>query len=868
MNKKIICVILTVAVIISSISVLALPVNAATYVSVNAIYVSEKGDDGNPGTKDAPLKTLEKARDIVRAMIDGSGLPNGGINVYFRGGTYYFNKTVEFTELDSGTDKNPVIYCAYPGENVIFSGGITLNKSSFTEVKDSSVLEILPEDSKGKVKQINLEEFADKINLTEGKASNTIKLLHLIVNDKYATPARWPNNDKDNVRIEELTENSSYKFNYDEPIKWKNPKDAYIAGWLQNGFFFNYANIKSIDPDKKVINIDEKYQLHLDGYNGQIYYVNLLDELDMENEYYYDSEKKMLYYYPQSSFGRDKIQIALMNDVIFKMTDCSNVVIKDITFEALNNTMPGNVFYLAGGIGGAVDMLEKSHDNFIDSCTFRTIGGRVIWLDGYNNGITSSKFYNCGGAGVGFGASNLENAEKRNNYVVNCDFSNLNFFSKTYNPAVALNGIGNIVAHNRFNNLFQQAMLAYSATDITVEYNEISNCVQQGHDMGTIYSQGRTDNTSFINGYNIYRYNYFHDNAQNNTGAYISKYTYDLYLDQPTIVAKVYGNIFENTNTMGSVYNNGGAFNEINNNIFVNVSRAIYANYDHWLKESSFIKPRTKEQIDDILGKNVNANDSWKSSQINIFADPWLKNYPLLAKVWSEGDATLANKYENNILYNTGNLFDEGGTPPEKNNLSISNDPFVDIDNKDYTIKADSEVFKKNPDFKNIPFDHIGKFDKMLQKKLSKAVALNVGNPLSLVNGSKKQIDKDNINVMPMEKDGRTLVPVRFIAESFGAKVGWDAQTETVTMDIAGKNVKMQVNNKVITVDGVENTLDVPPQIVEGRTLLPLRALVEGIGKNVFWDNRGLIVISDEKDIFDAEYDKHVLTAIIQKIKY
>ena len=97
--------------------------------------------------------------------------------------------------------------------------------------------------------------------------------------------------------------------------------------------------------------------------------------------------------------------------------------------------------------------------------------------------------------------------------------------------------------------------------------------------------------------------------------------------------------------------------------------------------------------------------------------------------------------------------------------------------------------------------------------------------------------------------DDRTLVPVRFIAESFGAKVGWDGNTQTVTVESAGKTITLVIDSKKMTVGSETVELDVPAQTINDRTLIPLRAIVEALGKQVFWDERGLIVMSEEKDI-------------------
>ena len=96
---------------------------AIDYVKVTAyknnnIYVSPNGDDSNPGKIDSPLATLDGARK--KAVKLRKSIGDEPINVYFRGGDYTFNSTVEFSELDSGSENASVTYSAYKGETVNF----------------------------------------------------------------------------------------------------------------------------------------------------------------------------------------------------------------------------------------------------------------------------------------------------------------------------------------------------------------------------------------------------------------------------------------------------------------------------------------------------------------------------------------------------------------------------------------------------------------------------------------------------------------------------------------------------------------------------------------------------------------------------
>ena len=201
-----------------------------------------------------------------------------------------------------------------------------------------------------------------------------------------------------------------------------------------------------------------------------------------------------------------------------------------------------------------------------------------------------------------------------------------------------------------------------------------------------------------------------------------------------------------------------------------------------------------------------------------------------------------------------------------ENNIELSKtDSFADYKNKDFTVKADSEIKEKIPDFLDIPFNEIGLRTDDVEEVQKNSVMLFIGSPRAVALGNKTLVDPANLAVQPIVKDDRTLVPVRFIAESFGAKVGWDEATQTVTVEGSGKNITLVIDSAEMNVDGQKVMLDVPAQTINDRTLIPLRAIVEAMGKQVFWDDKGLIVMSDQKDLV-AEDDTFLIDSLIRSI--
>lgn len=92
------------------------------------------------------------------------------------------------------------------------------------------------------------------------------------------------------------------------------------------------------------------------------------------------------------------------------------------------------------------------------------------------------------------------------------------------------------------------------------------------------------------------------------------------------------------------------------------------------------------------------------------------------------------------------------------------------------------------------------------------------------------------MEVPPVVVDGRTLVPLRAIMEALGADLKWVAATATAEVSLGGHTVSLRVGDQVARVDGRSVNLDVPVQVVNGRMLVPLRFLVEATGGEVDWD--------------------------------
>ena len=144
-----------------------------------------------------------------------------------------------------------------------------------------------------------------------------------------------------------------------------------------------------------------------------------------------------------------------------------------------------------------------------------------------------------------------------------------------------------------------------------------------------------------------------------------------------------------------------------------------------------------------------------------------------------------------------------------------------------------------NPDFKG---EHTSY---KLNGSGSPSVELLIGAPNAYCGSKMVKIDENDAAVAPVIVNDRTLVPVRFIAESFGLTADYDGATQTVTLKNNAYDIQLKINDTAYTVNGAEGTLDVPAAIMNDRTMLPLRAMAEAIGKNVYYED-GYIYIGTQ----------------------
>ena len=116
-------------------------------------------------------------------------------------------------------------------------------------------------------------------------------------------------------------------------------------------------------------------------------------------------------------------------------------------------------------------------------------------------------------------------------------------------------------------------------------------------------------------------------------------------------------------------------------------------------------------------------------------------------------------------------------------------------------------------------------------------IILQIDNPIMTVNGKEQEIDTGR-GTVPVIINGRTLVPIRAIIEVMGGSVDWDEKTQTAALNLGNDVIKLIIDSKSAFFNGAEETLDVAPTVINERTMLPIRFVAEKFRFDVEWNDK------------------------------
>lgn len=653
------------------------------------IYVAVDGNDANAGTIDKPIATFERAKEMVREL---KKTAKDEIKVAFKAGNYGELDNITFTADDAGSEDVPITYCAYGDGEVIFSNGILISEDEFCDITDSEK-QLFPEKARDSIKKVDLSGRVDKLKYSNYVFSET----------GVCHEARYPNKSGyTDVYITNFTtrveEEGKEEYEYDKLLlqvvaakvcdSFSTVDGMKITGMLRTGWLHDTFAVKSYDKETKILTLDYENSGFENGYSlrdfplafegrmdDTIFFHNLAELLDSENEYWFDESTKQLYFYEPSG----EYAIGTGGTFMTLQSGADHISFVGLSFKATTENA----------------IVSQASDTTFRLCVFGNLGGKeVIKMNHVKNIlITECEFYNFVDSAIDLSNKGLNykwtltcaNNVITNNYLH--DFILPQYFSS----AVSLtHEVGTVVSHNVFKNGAHDAMDYGNCVDLVIEYNVFDNLGTMTIDLGAVATW-----QSVANRGNKVRYNLF-CNIESKGGVY------GIYFDDNTCGQEVYGNLFYNAGDH-AVTLNGGRDNELHDNIIVSED----SDNDFLMSNGgiyTLIEEGTPEKYTE------HAFWTFLNSQIvregEGAYDEWREKWPIMYEYTTDpadiGDVkcifTIVNYVMRNAMIGSdddfGGMYEKFAVKEGNRVFEITENPFfADPTHGDYTLVGDTSMF-------------------------------------------------------------------------------------------------------------------------------------------------------------------------------
>ena len=652
--------------------------------------VSSQGIDSNPGTREKPFASLEKARDAIRALKTKGALP-GPVGVRLMPGEYPVTKTLELTVADSGTAQAPIVYRAEKKGAAVLYGGVRL--TSFARISDPAILKRLPAEAQGKVFQCDLKKLGlhDYGELTESGYGVPLRpQVEFWCDGELQTLARWPNRGFAYARkiIEPGSvagkKPSVFEYSDERHARWTHTTDGWLYGYWAYCWADRSLRLRRVDPAARQIEMDP-YRLHQrEGMGGiawhksiPYYAFNLLEELDQPGEWYLDRQTGVLYFYPPSDPSTARIEINLLSKPMLTLDK-----VTDVRLEGL-------VFDMARFDGTAIYNSERC---LVLGCTVKRIAGKGITIYGGREcGILGCDLHHIGGRAAAIDGGDRKTLNPARHFIENCHFHSNRGLS------AAINGVGNRVAHNLFHDCQGSAVYGVHGpigNDHVIEYNDVrAVCLEgggegAGGDTGAMGCYG--DPTYRV----VFRYNRF-----SHVGVGQGSANAAIRLDDVISGMIIYGNIFyrcgdsagQKGGGFGALQYNSGRDNVADNNVFIECPKVQTGGFN----------------LNNLLWEEARKKGTATS-------EVYLSRYPDLKHVF---DPSGFNHLWRNVYWSCPLLIKPGYQVPIESfdvmdpvMYTTENPGFVDVPKGDFRLRPDAGVLSRIG-FRPIPVEEIGLYE-------------------------------------------------------------------------------------------------------------------------------------------------------------
>jgi len=815
-------------------------------------YVATDGSDDNPGTIDRPFATMAKAAGAIRDNF--SSLPDGGINVYFRGGRYPVTATTALTSQNSGTASKPITYKPYNNEKVTFFGGKVLDSSLIEDVPQDIKNMIISEDARGKVKMLDLTKqdlTSDELTMLKteipmhGYGRANYNPVEIYVNNYALMPARWPNTGW--LYVRGTNGNNLIQYNETRPSQWTNALNAanvnqpYCSGYVGSYYADYNIRINSFDLANKQFTLAQNTGITGEG---RYYYFNLLEEIDLPGESYLDRVNAKLYFYPpDDSDNPELIMTRFGNNNIASGSSSAMISMNNVSYV----TIQGIEF--AYGRGDAVTAGNNSKYITVDGCEIHGMRHAVNMDSVTYSGVKNCNIYDLQAGGIVINGGDRATLTQSGNFVTNNYMHDMNRILKSYYYGIRATGVGCSIENNEIFN-FPQMIISLDGNEHKVQYNNIHDGLTDPTDMGAVY-WGRDPTWLGIK----INYNFF-ANIYNDLGGYGIE---AVFIDDGCCGTEVRGNYFYNAGSRGAVKIHSGQYNTVTQNVFVNQNDGA-VDIIQW-KTPDYTGNRAEGWKLWLQGREAELgfyghNIPTKLAAVNYTQPPYSTTYPWLATCITDPAPlyTESNIMDHNLIVNSkATPSDVTNLIGQKDNYVTNIDPgFCDMKNMDLRLQPDSIAYTKIPNFGPGPFERMGNTYAVAGEK-PVAELLNIGGtptPGSELQAKFAYNDPGKIKYSYTKYQWYVSNTLNGTYTPIENQQGW---TFKIPSDYLGKYVKVEV--KPVNYRGVTGTASMSPAV-------QIMSVAPAVDKSALIDlvvNTKNIYNNAEYGVRDGQYPKSAI---------
>ncbi len=527
-------------------------------------HVSPRGSDKSSGTAEEPFATLGRAQQALHELRRVPKQTDQACDVIVHGGTYRLTQPLVFTAEDSGTEKNPVVISAAPGEAPVFSGGRQIEGWREVDVAGRRLWAAqIPEVAAGKW-----------------------YFHQLFINGQRRTRARHPNVGFSKVadlldpKNPDHHKGGQNRFRYlpGDIVPCENPEDLDVV------MFHLWVDVRmavaTIDDREHTATFVKPSRRTLeDGAKPARYYLeNGLELLDSPGEWYLNRKTGLLYYWPVA--GENMTSAEVIAPVLTTLVrfdgnpelakNVNDLTLRGLTFSHaewwLARDNPGDI-QAAQSVPGAVVGSGMTRCT-LDGCTVSHVSNYGIQLA---KGCQQCRIAGCelrdlGAGGVKIGETIISTQQPLQTFGNTISDCHIHDGGQTFHQAVGIwvgQSTYNTIAHNHIHDFYYTGIsLGWTwgygpamCDHNTVEFNHVHDLGKEWlSDMGGIYTLGKQTGT-------VIRNNVFHDIAGQAYGGW------GIYFDEGSAGILAENNLVYRT-THGGFHQHYGQENIVRNNIF------------------------------------------------------------------------------------------------------------------------------------------------------------------------------------------------------------------------------------------------------------------------------------------------------------